>query len=70
MTKIKPAFDVRPGQIREFHVKDKGLVFVYDTEGFRADVIYPTGRRDSVFAGWLSEVSQVVSETGVNNVSN
>ena len=69
MTKFKPVFDVRPGQIREFHTKENGLVLVYGTEGFRADVIYSTGRRDSVFSGWLSEVSNVVSEVCEHHVS-
>jgi len=63
-SQIKPDFDVRPGQIREFTAKSKGmsLVFVYDTEGVRADVMYSSGKLDSVFAGWLSKSSCIISE--------
>lgn len=63
--KIKTPYDVRPGQIREFTSKKGGLVFVYETEGFRADVIYDSGRKDSVFAGWLCDVTRIISEVGV-----
>jgi len=58
--KFNPVFDALPGQIREF--KDGRRVFIYGTEGFRADVLYASGMRDSVFAGWLCEVTQIVSE--------
>lgn len=60
--KFKTPFNVRSGQIREFNTKKGERVFVFNTEGFRADVVYSTGRKDSVFAGWLQDVSHIVSE--------
>jgi len=57
---------VCPGQLRQFKDMTK-LCLVYNVEGVRVDLVYDNGVKDSVFAGWLADSSEVISDFEVDH---
>jgi hypothetical protein len=66
MKSLTGKFDVTSGQVRKFNNRHLSCLVLF-VDGIRADVIYSTGQKDSVFAGWLSNSTHIIADIERND---
>jgi len=65
MRSVNKLSEVKKGQIRQMgvpRINGARLCFVFNVEGFRADVLFSGGEKDGVFTEWLAKNSIIMSE--------